>query len=91
MNTGNLVVLTLLITAMLFMVQRLEQRKRWLALLTLVPGYMIYKWAELRGQTQEMWVAVGISLAVNVVFWIAYGRRHPPEGDSITVKGMEDR
>jgi hypothetical protein len=91
-NVSNVVVLTVMIGALLLMVQRLERRRFWLALLALLPGYMIYQWALLRGQTSEALTALGAAIAINLLFWLVYGRAHPPRSsDEITVRGMEDR
>lgn len=93
MDTGNLVVLAILLSAVLLLFQRTERRRWWVtALLLVVPvGYLIYRWAIYRGQVAETLIALGIAAAVNALFWLLYGRRHPPgSSDEITVVGMED-
>ncbi len=92
MNIGNVVVLSLLIALLLFLMQRIERRRLWIALLALLPALLIYRWAIYRSQTAEALTALGIAAAINVLFWLTYGRRHPPSSsDEIVVKGMEDR
>lgn len=92
MNIPNIIVLTVIMGALLFMVQRLERSRWWLAVLALLPGYMIYQWAMLRGQKTEALIALGAGAVTNLLFWLLYGRTHPPHSsDEITVKGMEDR
>ncbi len=93
MNAGNLIVLTIVYSLTLLAVQRTERRRILLvALLMAGPiAYMTYQWSILRDQRSVVITAAAIAAAVNVLFWLLYGRRHPPgsRGD-ITVIGMED-
>ena len=93
MNTRLLTTLALLLSLMLLAVQRTEPRRRWLtALVLLLPSvYLLYRWAIYRGRVIETIGGVVIGLLVNVVFWLLYGRRHPPRSsDEIRVIGMDE-
>jgi hypothetical protein len=92
MNTGNLVVLTILFSLALLAFQRTERRRLWLtALVLLAPtAYLSWRWAVYRGETRTALIAGLIALSLNLAFWLLYGRRHPPaSSDSITVIGTE--
>ncbi len=93
MNTGNLALLTAFVTVVLLLLQRTERRRWWVtALVLVVPvGFLIYRWAIYRGQMQETLVALGIGAGLNLLFWLFYGRRHPPgSSGEIRVIGMEE-
>lgn len=93
MNTGNLVFLAIVITLLLLAIQRAEARRRLLtAAVLIVPvGWLVYRWAIYRRQVTEALIAGVIGLVLNMLFWIAYGRKHPPgSSDEIHVIGIED-
>jgi hypothetical protein len=92
MNIGNLIVLTLIITAVLLMWQRTERKRKLIFLLVLlIPFYMTYQWSLLKHQQDVLKWAFGIAMVANVVFWLFWGRRHPAgSGDSIKVIGTEE-
>ena len=93
MDTRNLITLAILCSLMLLAVQRTEPRRRWLtALLLLAPSaFLIYRWAIYKGRTHEALIGAAIGLGVNVLFWLIYGRRHPPAtADEIHVVGMDE-
>ncbi len=93
MNIGNLALLTLLFTLILLALQRTERHRRWLTALVLIlpSGYVIYRWAVYRGQVQETLTALGVACGLNLLFWLIYGRRHPPpSSDTIRVVGMDE-
>lgn len=92
MNAANLILLAVLFSLMLLIVQRTERRRRWLAVLLLVPaGYVIYRWAVYRGQTRETLIALGIAFGLNLLYWLLIGRHRPPGSEgSIRVIGMDD-
>lgn len=93
MNTGNLITLTIIFSLALLIFQRIERRRLWMAglLLVLPVGFLSWRWAIYKGQVQEMLTAAGAALALNVIFWLVYGRRHPPgSSDSITVIGTDE-
>jgi len=51
----------------------------------------VYRWAIYRQQVAEALIAVAIGLAFNVLFWVIYGRKHPPgSSEEIRVIGMDD-
>jgi hypothetical protein len=93
MNTGNLVFLTVAFGLVVLAWQRTAPRQRWLTLLVLVlpVAFFSYRWARYREQMLELKAAAGAALALNALFWLLYGRGHPPghQGE-ITVLGMED-
>ncbi len=93
MNTGNLIFLAILFTLMLLALQRTERRRRWITLLGIaIPAFLIYQWAQVRGRTAEALIGAGIGLALNLIFWLLYGRRHPPcsSDREIKVIGIDD-
>ncbi len=93
MNLQNLATLAVLLSLMLLALQRTERRRRWItALVLLAPaGYLIYRWAIYRSQMGETLAALGGALALNLLFWLAYGRRHPPaSSEDIRVVGTDD-
>jgi hypothetical protein len=90
MNISDLTILTLATTFMLWFVQRLERKRVWLGLLFVLPAFLIYRWAIYKDQIQETIIAAGIGLALNVIYYFAYGRAHPPaSSDEITVLGSD--
>jgi uncharacterized membrane protein YjjB (DUF3815 family) len=92
-NTSNLIVLAVLFSIALLLLQRTERRRWWVtALVLIVPvGWLVYRWAIFRGQVSETLAALGIAVGFNALFWLVYGRTHPPRSsDEITVIGMED-
>jgi hypothetical protein len=92
MVTGNLVILAVIFIVLLWLIQRTERKRIWVALLLLLPGgYLIYRWAVYRDETRTALAALGIGAALNLLYWLLYGRKHPPgSSDSIRVIGMED-
>lgn len=92
MNTGNLILLTVLALLMLLMIERTEPKRRWITVLLLIlPAIWLYRWAGYRGQTTETLIGVGVGAALFLVYWLAWGLRHRPQSsDSIHVVGMDD-
>jgi len=93
MNVPNLLTLSVIFTLMLLIVQRAEAKRRSVvgAVLLLPSLYLIYRWGVYRQQLPVVLVSIAVGLTLNVVFWLAYGRKHPPpSSDEITVIGMED-
>lgn len=92
-NTGNLVFLALCFLLALLALQRTVSNRRWLTLVVIVlpVAFFTYRWARFKEQLLEWQLAAGIAIVSNALFWIVYGRTHPPgyKGD-ITVLGMED-
>ena len=92
MDLSDLIILTLLSAFILFFVQRIERKRIWLALLLLVlpGGFLIYRWALYKDQLQTALIAVLIGLGLNVVYFVVYGRTHPPaSSDEIKVIGSD--
>lgn len=93
MNTGNLVFLIVAFCLALLTLQRTIPRRRWLTLVVIVlpVGFIAYRWALYKEQLQAWRIAAGVALGLNILFWVIYGRTHPPgfKGD-IVVAGMED-
>jgi hypothetical protein len=94
MNTSNLALITLFGTICLLALQRTERKRRWLTALVLVlpVGFLLYRWAIYRGRVRETLLGAGIALALNGLFWLLYGRRHPPlsSDESIRVIGTDE-
>ena len=93
MNIGNLVLLAIIFSLLLLAIQRAEARRRLLiaAVLIIPVGWLVYRWAVYRQQVTETLIAGGIGLTLNVLFWIIYGRKHPPgSSEEIHVIGIED-
>ena len=82
-----------MLAAVLLLIQRTETKRRLLvAGLLLAPTiWLIRRWAIYKDQIAETLWAAGIALAANVVFWLVYGRTHPPlSSDLITVIEPDD-
>lgn len=93
MNSSNLLVLSVIYSVALLLVLRTERKRKWLAVLIMLApiGYMTYQWGILKDQLDVVLAAAGIASSANLLFWILWGRRHPPGStDSIHVVGMED-
>ena len=92
MNTSDLVILSILFAFMLFFIQRTERKRIWLPIVLLLApiSYIIYRWAIYKGEVATTLVAALIGLALNLAYWLAYGRRHPPaSSDEIKVIGSD--
>ncbi len=92
MNTGNLILLAVLTLLMLVMVERTEIKRRWITVLLLIlPVIWLYRWAGYRDQATEALIGVGIGAGLFLIYWLAWGLRHPPQSsDSIHVVGMDE-
>lgn len=93
MNIGNLLFLTVIFSLSVLALQRTIDGRRWLTLVFIVLpiAFFSYRWAIFREEVQAFQYAAGLALALNLLFWMLYGRSHPPghKGD-IIVLGMED-
>lgn len=93
MHPGNLITLSIVFGVALLLLQRTLKQRRILTLLLVVlpTGYLSYDWARFEGQLREWLLAAGVALAFNAIYWLFYGRRHPPgsQGD-VVVAGKED-
>lgn len=88
LDWGMLATLCLVFGGCLLVWQRTERKRQWLSALILVfpAGYALGYWANARGNPEEAILAGVIAILLNVLFWLAYGRRHPPgSSDDIQV------
>ena len=93
MDIGNFIFMTFLLAGTLLAYQRTIGKMRWLSLLLIVLPVTIfsYRWSLYKEQNTLFRNALIIAFALNVIFWLAYGRNHPPghKGD-IVVIGMDE-
>lgn len=92
MEISNLVVLSVVSTFVLYFAQRIERKRWWLGIVLLIlpAGILIYRWALYKDQLGTAIAAALIGLGLNVVYFLVYGRTHPPaSSDDITVIGSD--
>lgn len=93
MNAGVILLLTLVLGAMLFLIQRAEKRRRRLAALVMAGlAFLLWYWAGYRQLGGEFTTSLLLALVLNFLFWLLIGR-YNPVGDSesgIRVLGMDD-
>jgi hypothetical protein len=92
MDAGITILLTLMIGAMIFIVQRTESKRRaMIALATLVGAELVRRYVWYRNLHTEAWVALIAALLLNFLFWALIGRYNPVgSSDRIQVIGMDD-
>ena len=92
MKLEYLITLTILISIIVFLIQRTESGKRLIVILTMIiPAVLIRNYAVYRDAQTEGWVALGIALVLNFFFWVLIGRYNPvASSDEIRVLGMDD-
>lgn len=93
MNWGTFLLIALILSTLLFGVQRTEARRRRLALLILfVMGFLTWYWANVRGLSDEFYLAALVSLVLSFLFWLFIGRYNPvaDSDETITVYDMDD-
>lgn len=92
MDVGILILLTVFISAMLFMIQRAEAKRRLVvALLMLIVGELIRRYVWYRGVHTEAWIALFAAIFLNFAFWLFIGRYNPVHSsDEIQVIGLDD-
>lgn len=93
MNGGAFLLLTGFLSLMLFLVQRTEAKRRRLAvLLMVVIGFLTIYWANFRGLSGEVALAIGAALVLNFLFWVLIGRYNPvaDSDKTIQVYGLDD-
>lgn len=80
------------ISLLLMLIQRTEPTKRRLVIFVMIiPAILLRNFAVYREVETEAWIALGASIALNVLFWLFIGRYNPPRSsDSIQVLGMDD-
>ena len=92
MDTGITILLTLFISFMLFVVQRVEAKRRLIvAVGMLLGGELIRRYVWYRDLHSEALVALVVALVLNGLFWLLIGRYNPVgSSDRIQVIGMDD-
>jgi hypothetical protein len=92
MDLGYLALLTITMSILLMMIQRTESRRRLLvAVLLIVPAILLRNFINYREIQTEGWVALGLALLLNFLFWVLIGRYNPVHSsDEIQVLGMDD-
>lgn len=93
MNGGAILLLSGFLSLLVFLVQRTEAKRRRLAIILMfIIAFLTVYWANYRGLSGEVALAVGAALVLNFLFWALIGR-YNPVGDSdktIQVYGMDD-
>ena len=93
MNSGAILLLTIVLGALLLLVQRAESRRRRLTAFVMAGiAFLLWYWARFRGLDSEFTAALLLSAFLNLLFWLLIGR-YNPVGDSeksIRVLGMDD-
>lgn len=94
MDIRNLIFQTLVIGLAVLAFQRTERKRRWLValLFTLPLIYLLWRISIFNAHLREYLIGLGSALALNLIYWLAFGRTHPPgyQGE-ITVIGQEDQ
>lgn len=93
MDIRNLITQAIFLSIALLAFQRTIPKRRWLTgLLFLLPAAVLFwRWSIFNDRLPEYFAAAGITLAVNGLFWLFYGRRFPPGSKGeIKVIGSED-
>lgn len=93
MDVGRIFQLTLLLSVLLFVIQRTEARKRFTVALGifLTVGLLLRDWLISRDLVTEAVVALTVSFVLNFLFWWLIGRYNPVgSSDDIRVLGMDD-
>jgi hypothetical protein len=92
MDTGILLLLTVLLSIPLFIIQRSESKRRFIVFLfALVPFELIRRYVWYRDVHSEAVAAVIIALVINFLFWAMIGRYNPVgSSDRIKVYGLND-
>lgn len=92
MDIEYLLIFTVLLSFLLFLIQRTEAKRRLLVILVVaIPAILIRNWIAYRDMEQEGLVALGLALLLNFLFWFLIGRYNPVgSSDDIEVLGMDD-
>lgn len=92
MNSEYLLILTAIMSLLIFIIQRTESGKRRTVIyIMIIPVILIRNWVVYRDVEQEAWAALFLSLFLNFVFWLTIGRYNPVRSsDEIKVLGMDD-
>jgi hypothetical protein len=92
MDTGIAILLTLFIGFMMFIVQRVEAKRRLIvAIGMLLGGELIRRYVWYRDLHAEALFALVAAVVLNFLFWLLIGRYNPVgSSDRIQVLGMDD-
>lgn len=92
MDAGIAILLTTFISFMLFIVQRVEAKRRLIvAIGMLIGGELIRRYVWYRDLHSEALFALVVALVLNFLFWLLIGRYNPVgSSDRIQVMGMDD-
>ncbi len=93
LNVGTLILLVVCFSFLLWMLQRTDSKYLWVtAVIFVLPvGYLLYEWALNLSLRRELFISIGLSIILNVVYWVVYGRHNPVGStESIKVIGMDD-
>lgn len=92
MDFGTFLFLCVLMNIPLFIIQRSEPKKRLIVVLVmLLPLELIRRYVWYRDVHTEAWIAFGIALVINFLFWALIGRYNPVgSSDRIKVYGLDD-
>lgn len=92
MNLQYLAILTFLFSLLFLFIQRAEPKKRRVVLLIIIgPLILIRNFAIYRDVETEGWIALGLAVILNFMFWILIGRYNPVKSsDEIQVLGLDD-
>ena len=79
MQVSEFVLLLVGFTLLFFAFQRAESKRRLLvAVIMLVPGLLLQRYANYRGLHTEALVAFIVAIVLNFFFWVLIGRYNPP-------------
>lgn len=92
MDLGITALLAAAMSLLLFFVQRSERKKRLVvALGVLITAELIRRYVWYRDVHVEGWMALGIAVVLNFLFWLLIGRYNPVgSSDQIQVMGLDD-
>jgi hypothetical protein len=92
MNIGGLVILTGLYSVLLFLMFRVEAKHRVIvAICVLLALFMVHQYSLGHNAETEGWVALGLGVILNFLFWLFIGRYNPARSDDeIKVIGLDD-
>jgi phosphatidylserine synthase len=92
MDFDNLLMLTIVISLLLLIVQRTEPSRRlWVMFIMIIPAILLRNLIRYRNIEKEGWVALGIALLFNFLFWALVGKYNPVHSsDEIQVLGLDD-
>lgn len=92
MDTGITLLLTFILSLMIFLVQRTEaKRRRFFAIVMLGGAELIRRYVWFRDVHTEALTALIAAIVLNLLFWLLIGRYNPVgSSDQIQVIGLND-